>query len=82
MTATYPETCWTLIRGAAQGSRGDKEQFAQRYLPVVRAFLRSRWRGSRMMEEVEDVIQEVFVACFREGGALQGLDSSHGRGFG
>src|SRR5262249_19049067 len=32
-------TCWTVIHAAAAGAAADREQFAQRYGPVVRAYL-------------------------------------------
>jgi len=30
-------TCWTEVRGAAAGDAGEREAFARRYSPVVRA---------------------------------------------
>jgi len=63
-------TCWTLIRGASEGSDEHREAFAGLYLPVVRSYLRARWRDSPLFSEVEDVVQEVFLECFRQGGAL------------
>lgn len=74
-------TCWTVIRGAAEGRGGDREEFARRYLPVVRDYLHARWRGSSWKNEVEDATQEVFLACFREGGALERADPGRGREF-
>lgn len=41
----------------------------------MRAYLGARWRGSPLTQEVEDAVQEVFVDCFREGGALARVDS-------
>ena len=38
-------TSWTLIDHAAGGSAAAREEFCRRYLPVVRAYLSSRWRG-------------------------------------
>jgi hypothetical protein len=35
-------TCWTVIEAAAAGRAGDREDFARRYAPVVRAYLSSR----------------------------------------
>jgi RNA polymerase sigma factor (sigma-70 family) len=34
-----------------------------------------------MRGEVDDGVQEVFIACFKEGGALQRVDASSGQGF-
>jgi RNA polymerase sigma factor (sigma-70 family) len=74
-------TCWTVIRGAAEGRSADREEFARRYLPVVRDYLRARWRGSGWGNEVDDATQVVFLACFRDGGALEKADPGRGREF-
>ena len=63
-------TCWTLIRAAAAGQSAEREEFTKRYLPPVRAYLATRWRASPLASEMDDAVQEVFVACFREGGVL------------
>ena len=70
---TPDSTCWTVIRAAAAGSPADREELARRYLDVVRAYLAARWRGSAMLEELGDAVQEVFVECFRRGGALEAV---------
>lgn len=67
-------TCWTLIRQASSGSEEDRERFARNYLDVVRSYLRSRWKGTRMLGDLDDAVQEVFLECFREGGVLDRLD--------
>jgi len=64
-------TCWTVIRAAAAGSSTDREELARRYLGVVRAYLAARWGGSALREDLDDAAQEVFVECFRQGGALE-----------
>jgi DNA-directed RNA polymerase specialized sigma24 family protein len=69
--AISESTCWTVIRAAAAGSPADREELARRYLPVVRAYLAARWRGSGLRPDVDDAVQEVFVECFRQGGALE-----------
>src|SRR5215510_9260970 len=77
-----PETtCWSLIEGAAAGNADDRARFAHRYAPVVRAYLCARWRGSPHLQDVEDAVQEVFIACFREGGVLARADPTRGGGF-
>jgi len=63
-------TCWTLIQGAAAGEAKDRETFALLYEPVVRAYLGARWKLSPLRYEMEDVVQDVFVECFKQGGAL------------
>jgi len=64
-------TCWTVIRAAAAGSPADRDELARRYLGIVRAYLGARWRGSALRPELDDAVQEVFVQCFREGGAVE-----------
>jgi RNA polymerase sigma-70 factor (ECF subfamily) len=66
-------TCWTVIRAAAAGSAGDREELARRYLAVVRAYLAARWRGPPLRPDLDDAVQEVFVECFRQGGALEAV---------
>jgi RNA polymerase sigma-70 factor (ECF subfamily) len=69
--STQESTCWTVIRAATAGSPAEREELAQRYLAVVRAYLAARWRGSPLGSELDDAIQEVFVECFRQGGVLE-----------
>lgn len=66
-------TCWTVIRGAAAGIPADREELARRYLGVVQAYLTSRWKGSPLQQDISDAAQEVFVECFRQGGALSAV---------
>src|SRR5581483_1869804 len=68
---TPESTCWTVIRAAAAGSPSDRDELARRYLGVVRAYLGARWRGSPLRTDLDDAVQEVFVQCFREGGAVE-----------
>lgn len=64
-------TSWTLIQGAAAGSPEDRNEFARRYHPVVRAYLQARWcRSPRLVQRLDDAVQEVFLDCFRGAGAL------------
>ena len=69
--STPESTCWTVIRAAAAGSPAERAELARRYLDVVRAYLAARWRGSALLPECDDAVQEVFVECFRQGGALE-----------
>ena len=69
--STPESTCWTVIRAAAAGSPTDREEMARRYLGVVNAYLAARWRGSALRPDLDDAVQEVFVQCFREGGAVE-----------
>jgi RNA polymerase sigma-70 factor (ECF subfamily) len=74
-------TCWTVIRGAAEGRPKDRDEFARRYEPVVRAYLATRWRDSDLRGEIDDCAQEVFLDCFREGGALERAEEGRPGGF-
>jgi RNA polymerase sigma-70 factor (ECF subfamily) len=74
-------TCWTVIEGAAAGRVADREHFAQRYGPVVRAYLAARWRTSPGAEDLDDAVQEVFVECFKHGGVLERADRERAGGF-
>jgi RNA polymerase sigma factor (sigma-70 family) len=74
-------TCWTLIRAAAEGSAHEREEFARRYAPVLRAYLATRWRSPPFREDIDDAVQDVFVECLRPGGAFQRLDPSRAGGF-
>jgi RNA polymerase sigma factor (sigma-70 family) len=64
-------TCWTLVEKAAAGDGSAREEFGRRYLPVVRAYLHSRWSGRLSPEELEDAVQDVFVAFLSEDGVLE-----------
>ena len=68
-----PQTRWTMIEHAAAGRTAGRDDFAECYLPVVRDFLRARWRRTPWESEVDDAVQDVFVQCFRPGGALRGV---------
>src|SRR5262245_65482440 len=78
---TPESTCWTVIRAAAAGSPTDREELARRYVSVVRAYLAARWRGSPLRAECDDAVQEVFVECFRRGGALEAAGAGRVPGF-
>jgi RNA polymerase sigma-70 factor (ECF subfamily) len=78
---TSESTCWSLIHGAAAGDADDRAGFARRYAPVVRAYLAARWRGSPHVQDLDDVLQEVFVACFEPGGVLSRAEPDRPGGF-
>lgn len=67
-------TAWTVIRGAAAGRPEARSRFVRSYAPVIRAYLRARWRGSPLHQEVDDAVQEVFLDCLKEGGVLESAD--------
>ena len=74
-------TCWTLIRGAAEANAEDRAEFVHRYTPVVKASLRARWLGSPHLQNLDDAVQEVFVDCFKENGALDRVEAGRQGGF-
>ena len=74
-------TCWTVIQAAAEGSPSDRERFARRYGPVVRAYLVARWRASPCLNELDDTVQEIFLECFKRGGVLDRADRDRAGGF-
>ena len=74
-------TRWTVILGAARGEAAARIEFARRYEPIVRAYLGARWRSSPLRAEMDDASQEVFLACFRDDGALTRADRSRPAGF-
>jgi RNA polymerase sigma-70 factor (ECF subfamily) len=47
----------------------------------VRAALGSRWKARALAGEIEDSVQEVFLECLREGGALERASPEHPGGF-
>ncbi len=75
---TQQTTCWTVIEAAAAGAAAERQEFARRYGPVVRAYLAARWRDSARRQELEDAVQEVFVECFKEGGVLARAERARG----
>lgn len=74
-------TCWTVIHGAAAGRETDRAEFARLYEPVLRAFFGARWRGSPLLSDLEDAVQEVFLDCFRANGALARVEPGRGGSF-
>jgi RNA polymerase sigma-70 factor (ECF subfamily) len=81
MAAVENSTCWLLIEGAAAGRAADREGFARAYAPVIRGYLGARWRGAPLAGDIDDVVQEVFVECFRKVGVLARVDPGRPGGF-
>jgi DNA-directed RNA polymerase specialized sigma24 family protein len=67
-------TSWTLILAAASRAPAEQARFTERYAPVIEAYLVSRLGVPSEHEDVREAIQEVFLQCFKQGGALQGVD--------
>jgi RNA polymerase sigma-70 factor (ECF subfamily) len=74
-------TRWTLIQAAAGGDAGARSEFAGLYTPIVRAYLGARWRYTPLLAEMDDAVQEVFLDCYRDGGALARVESGRPGGF-
>src|SRR5262249_42898796 len=74
-------TCWTLLRDAAAGGEASRAEFAARDAPGGRACLAVRWRGSRLLQELDDTVQEVFIECLRDGGLLDRARADRPGGF-
>ncbi len=70
-----------MIDAASRGRRRERDQFARRYQGPVRAYLANCWRGSPMLQFVDDAVQEVFVECFRHDGPLSRVDRNRAGGF-
>jgi RNA polymerase sigma factor (sigma-70 family) len=75
---TSDSTRWTVIRRAAEGNPADREEFVRRYAPVIRSYLKARWRMTPMIDDVDDGAQLVFLDCFKENGALGRVDPERG----
>ena len=77
----HESTCWTVIRDAAEGDPSQRDRFAHIYEPIIRDLLAVRWRSGPLTAEIDDAVQEVFVECFRSGGALDRAEPSYAGGF-
>ena len=79
---TSPETtAWELIERAASGEPQARQQFAERYLHTVREWMSARWRNVDHHRNLDDAVQEVFVECLKQRGALEHADRESSRGF-
>ena len=70
-----------LLRDAAAGGEEPRAEFVKRYEPVVRAYLAARWRGSWLLQELDDAAQEIFIECLRGGGLLDRARADRPGGF-
>jgi RNA polymerase sigma-70 factor (ECF subfamily) len=68
-----------MIHGAASGRDADRQAFALRYAPVVRAYLRARWAGTPRVQDVDDAVQDVLLECIRV--ALERVEEGRPGGF-
>lgn len=72
-------TSWSLIHRAAVGKGASRERFARRYSGVIQGYFAARWRLPIAHEHVQDASQDVFVDCFKPGGALTHADAKKGQ---
>ena len=72
------DTCWTMVRAAANGDTAARSAFSRSYASTVRSFLASRWRGSSLDHAVDDAAQEVMIECIRPSGVLESADANRG----
>ena len=70
-----------MIQGAASGDQSQRARFAQRYGPVVDAYLSARWRLSPLRADLGDASQDVMLECLKDGGALERADPGRRAGF-
>ena len=64
-------TRWSMVQGAVVGDRGAKDRFVETYADTVHRFFVRRWRGTALFDELDDAVQEVFVDCLGDRGALK-----------
>lgn len=72
------ELSWSLIGRAADGDPTARDTFSSAYLPVVRRFFVARWRNTPWSDTVDDAVQEVFIECLRDDGALRKASAARG----
>jgi len=72
------ETCWSLVARTTTNNPPACSRFGRTYLPLIRGFLALRWRGTKLVEEIDDATQDVFVECFRPNGPLKHTDATKG----
>lgn len=78
VTSEPSETCWTIVRAAAQGDADARSFFGRSYEAPIRALLDARGRGRVLHAETDDAVQEVFLECLKPGGALERADPARG----
>jgi DNA-directed RNA polymerase specialized sigma24 family protein len=72
------ETCWTVLRAAADGDRDARSVFARSYATPIKAYLRHRWSRSALSNDVDDAAQEAFIEAFKPNGAIERADPARG----
>lgn len=70
----FDTTHWSVVLGAAAGRAEARDAFCRTYGSIIRSYLCARWRVPFTHENVEEGVQEVFLECFKERGALTRVD--------
>jgi len=78
---TGETTQWTVIREAAAGDAEARAEFVRIHAPTVRGYLRARWSRHPLLRDTDDAVQEVFLDCLRDGGALTRVEEDRPGGF-
>jgi RNA polymerase sigma-70 factor (ECF subfamily) len=74
-------TSWELIHAAAGGDEAGRTAFVARYSRGIRRWLQRRWTSAPHSHAIDDAVQEVFMECFKPGGALAAADPDRDNGF-
>lgn len=77
----FDSTWWTMIGRAARGDEAARRAFAEQYPLLIRRTLAARWRGGALLQQLEDAVQDVFLDCFKEQGALVRVERGRRGGF-
>jgi DNA-directed RNA polymerase specialized sigma24 family protein len=78
VTDTPHDTCWTVLRAAADGDSAARSSFLRTYEATIRGFLAARWRGRMLSTEVDDATQDVLIECLKTDGVLARADADRG----
>ena len=81
MNVNERKTSWSIIEGAVSGDAEARHRFAVLYSPALRSYFEDRWRNSRCLGSVDDAVQEVFVDCYKQAGALDRVEARRDGGF-
>lgn len=75
------DTCWTVIREAAAGDGAARARFATLYHDTLHAYFAARWGRGPLAQELDDALQDVYLECFKDDGALARSDPRRPGGF-
>jgi RNA polymerase sigma-70 factor (ECF subfamily) len=63
------------------GQSQEREIFAERYAPVIRAYIAARWKTMGLDLDIDDACQDVFAECFRPDGPIHRAERAGPSGF-